>query len=87
MLNLTGTTNSTTKKRGLQRTLLDSIRHKKTENPLQSGIFGFYRFLSNLCLVQMERLELSRPKAPPPQGGASTNSATSALNFLNYIFY
>lgn len=32
-----------------------------------------------IMLVQMERLELSRPKSPPPQGGASTNSATSAF--------
>ena len=54
---------------------------KKPEHLNNKGYSGFYRFSLNLYLVQMERLELSRPKAPPPQGGASTNSATSA-NFL-----
>ena len=51
---------------------------KKPEHLNYKGHTGFYRFLSNLYVVQIERLELSRPKAPPPQGGASTNSAISA---------
>jgi hypothetical protein len=45
----------------------NSSDEKKPEHPVLIGYSGLYRFLSNLVLVQMERLELSRPKSPPPQ--------------------
>ena len=37
---------------------------------------------SKYDMVRMERLELSRPKPQPPQGCVSTNSTTSANNFI-----
>ncbi len=37
----------------------------------------------NFEMVRMERLELSLPKEPDFESGASTNSTTSALKFTN----